>query len=65
MHTECKECHHARETKKYQLVIMSENGCTEFGFRFYDWEGIQMAVKETRNLYEKHGISSHVGYREV
>lgn len=51
--------------KQYQLVIMMEDGHTYFTGRLYDWNGIQEAVKEVRELYEKHGVTHHVGYREV
>ena len=51
--------------KKYQLVIMAEDGKTYLTGRLYDWDGIQDAVREVRNLYEKHGVTHHVGYREV
>lgn len=56
----------ARETsKQYQLVIMHEDGKCYCAGRLYDWNGIQNAVKEMRELYEKHGVTHHVGYREV
>lgn len=51
--------------KQYQLVVMHEDGMTYFVGRLYDFEGIQKAVKELRELYAKHGITHHVGYREV
>lgn len=51
--------------KQYQLVIMAEDGMTYCVGRLYDWNGIQEAVKELRELYEKHGVAHHVGYREV
>ena len=50
---------------KYQLVIMMEDGKTYCVGRLYDWNGIQEAMKEIRELYAKHGVTHHVGYREV
>ena len=55
-----------REIKKqYQLVIMTDEGRTYCAGKLYDWNEIQEAVKEMRELYYKHGITYHVGYREV
>ena len=51
--------------KHYQLVIMDENGKVSFHGCLYDWDEIQQAVKEISELYAKHGIIHHVGYREV
>ena len=51
--------------KEYQLVIMHEDGMTYCVGPLYDWNGIQEAVKEIRELYEKHGITHHVGFRKV
>lgn len=50
---------------RYQLVIMTEEGKCYCVGRLYDWEDIKEAVKELRDLYEKHGVTHHVGYREV
>ncbi len=55
----------ATQTKKYQLVIMAESGETYFTSRLYDWSGVQDAMREVRELYAKHGVTHHVGYREV
>jgi len=58
--------YYERETKKqYQLVVMTEEGMTYCVGKLYDWNGIQEAVKEVRELYYKHGVTHHVGYREV
>lgn len=63
---ECCPYYSEREIKKqYQLVIMTEEGRTYYVGKLYDWNGIQEAVKEMRELYYKHGITDHVGYREV
>lgn len=51
--------------KKYQLVVMTEDGRTYRTGRLYDWDGIQEAVMEVRELYAKHGVTHHVGYMEV
>lgn len=51
--------------KQYQIVIMTEEGRCHFSGKLYDYNGIQAAVKEMRDLYEKHGVTHHVGYREV
>lgn len=51
--------------KQYQLVIMHEDGQTYFCGKLYGWDGIQEAVKEVRELYEKHGVTHHVGFKEV
>lgn len=58
------EDNYSRE-KQYQLVIMADDGKCYCVGRLYDWEGIQNAVSEIKDLYEKHGVSHHVGYREV
>lgn len=60
----CDNCKD-RNKNLYQLVIMVEEGKCYFSGRLYDWEGIQNAVKEMRELYEKHGVTHNVGYREV
>lgn len=60
----CGGCEN-RNKKQYQLVIMHEDGMTYCVGRLYDWDGIQKAVKEVRDLYYKHGVTHHVGYREV
>lgn len=52
-------------SKKCQLVIMTEEGKCYCVGRLYDWEDIHKAVREVRELYEKHGVTHHVGYREV
>ena len=58
--------YYEKENKKqYQLVVMTEEGMTYCVGRLYDWNGIQEAIKEIRNLYYKHGVTHHVGYREV
>lgn len=51
--------------RKYQLVIMTDEGKCYCVGRIYDWEDIQEAIKELRELYEKHGVTHHVGYRKV
>lgn len=62
----CPYYYYEREIKdKYQLVVMTEEGMTYFVGKLYDWNGIQIAVKEVRELYEKHGVTHHVGYRKV
>jgi hypothetical protein len=62
----CYGCPHATEPKKqYQLVIMTEEGKAHRCGKLYDWNGIQEAVKEVRELYAKHGVTHHVGYMEV
>lgn len=67
MHPRCKfdwdYC--PTQTKKYQLVIMMEDGYTSFSGRLYNGNEIEEAVKEMRELYAKHGVTHHVGYREV
>lgn len=60
---DCCDC--ATQTKKYQLVIMMEDGYTTFSGRLYNASEIQEAVKEMRELYAKYGVTHHVGYREV
>ena len=60
----CCECGNGNK-KYYQLVIMHENGMTYCIGRAHDWDGIQQAVKEMRELYAKHGIQCNVGYHEV
>jgi hypothetical protein len=51
--------------KQYQLVIMHEDGMTYCVGRIYDWNEVQKAAKEIRELYAKHGVTHHVGFREV
>ena len=51
--------------KQYQLVIMMDDGMTYCVGRLYDWNKVQKAAKEIRELYGKHGITHHVGFREV
>lgn len=61
-----RDSYYTTETeKKYQLVVMTEDGHTYRTGRLYDWNGIQEAVREVRELYEKHGVTHHVGYMEV
>ena len=60
----CDECYRKRE-KQYQLVIMHEDGMTYCVGRIYNWNEVQEAAKEIRELYEKHGVTHHVGFREV
>ena len=51
--------------KEYQLVIMHEDGMTYCVGRLYDWNEVQEAAKEIRELYAKHGVTHHVGFRKV
>lgn len=53
------------ETKKYQLVIMAESGETYVTSRLYDWDGVQDAMREMRELYAKHNVTPHIGYKVV
>lgn len=61
----CPYCYEREIKKQYQLVIMTEEGRCSFSGRLYNWEEVQEAVKEMRELYAKHGVTHHVGYREV
>lgn len=68
MHYECRNCEARAKVepqKRYQLVIMAEEGKCYCMSKFYDFENVQKAMREVRELYEKHGITHHVGYREV
>jgi hypothetical protein len=51
--------------KQYQIVIMYEDGMTYRVGRLYDWNEVQKAAKEIRELYAKHGITHRVGFLEV
>ena len=51
--------------RKYQLVIMTEEGKCHCVGPIHTWDEIQQVVKEMRELYETHGITHHVGFREV
>jgi hypothetical protein len=65
MHPRCKdyECPHYQ--KKYQIVIMDENGNATYGKTFNSWNEIFDAMIELRNTYAKMEIYHHVGYKEV
>lgn len=62
----CNRCYIKEEVKrKYQLVIMVADGATTLG-RIYDsFTEAHEAMIELRVLYAKHGVTHHVGYREV
>ena len=59
----CGDCPH--NEKKYQLVIMDEQGKTTYGHTFGTWSETFDAMMELRNIYAKYNINHHVGYREV
>lgn len=61
----CHDCGRTETKKQYQLVIMMEDGRTYCCTRLHDWNGIQEAIKEMRELYSEHGVGAHIGYREV
>lgn len=65
MHPRCKdyECPHYQ--KRYQIVIMDENGNATYGKTFNSWSETFEAMIELRNIYAKMEIYHHVGYREV
>lgn len=53
------------KAKKYQLIIMTEDGRCTFSHQTYNWDELHEAMREMRVLYAKHGVTHHVGYREV
>ena len=59
----CGDCPH--NAKKYQLVIMDEDGKATYGKTFKSWSETFEAMIELRNIYAKMEINYHVGYREV
>lgn len=64
MHPRCDyDC--PRYQKKYQLVIMDEDGKTTYGKTFTSWNETFEAMIELRNTYAKMEINQHVGFREV
>jgi hypothetical protein len=66
MHPRCCDHYYENASKKeYQLVIMHEDGMTYCVGRLYSWDEVQEAVKEIRELYAKHGVTHHVGFRKV
>lgn len=66
MYPRCSDCYYENGNKKqYQLVIMHEDGMTYCVGRIYNWDEVQNAAKELRELYAKHGITHHVGFRKV
>lgn len=58
-------CNSCPNKKKYQLVIMDEEGKTTYGRTFDTWSETFEAMIELRNIYTKNEINHHVGYREV
>ena len=60
----CSSCENGNK-KDYQLVIMHEDGMTYCVGRLYTFDEVQKAAKEIRDLYYKHGITHHVGFRKV
>ena len=58
----CEDC---PRTKKYQLIIMDEDGKATYGKTFDSWNEIFKAMIELRNVYAENNINHHVGYREV
>lgn len=52
-------------SKKYQLVVMDEEGKTTLGRICDSFEEVHDAMIELRVLYAKHEIHYHVGYMEV
>lgn len=65
MHPRCRDYDCPRYQKKYQLVIMDEDGKTTYGKTFESWKETFEAMIELRNVYAKMKINHHVGYREV
>ena len=61
----CYECCENRNKREYQLVIMHEDGMAYCVGRLYDLNEVKEAAKEIRELYAKHGVTHHVGYRKV
>ena len=51
--------------KKYQLVIVDEQGKTTYGHTFATWDETFNAMMELRKIYVKYDIKHHVGYREM
>lgn len=58
-------CYENGNKKDYQLVIMHEDGMTYCVGRLYTFDEVQKAAKEIRDLYYKHGVTNHVGFRKV
>ena len=70
MNDNCKSCwssytHYESNPKKYQLVVMDEEGKTTLGRICDSFEEVHDAMIELRVLYAKHEIHYHVGYMEV
>ena len=59
----CGDCTY--NAKKYQLVIVDEDGKTTYGKTFTSWSETFEAMMELRNVYAKMEINQHVGFREV
>ena len=51
--------------KEYQIAVMVEEGRVCLGRKFDSLEEVKEAVSELRAIYEKCGVSHHVGYLEV
>lgn len=62
---DCCGCYENGNKKDYQLVIMHEDGMTYCVGRLYTFDEVQKAAKEIRDLYYKHGVTHHVGFRKV
>ena len=65
MHPRCRDYDCPHNAKRYQLVIMDEQGKTTYGKTFDTWSEIFDAMIELRNTYAKMEINQHVGFREV
>lgn len=65
MNPRCRDYECPHFPKKYQLVIMDEQGKTTYGYTFDSWNETFDAMIELRNIYAKYNINHHVGYREV
>ena len=65
MHPRCNDHDCPHYQKKYQLIIMDEDGKATYGKTFESWNDVFYAMIELRNTYAKMEINHHVGYREV
>ena len=70
MHWEPREretctCQKANVNKEYRIVVMDADGKVSVGRKFNNWDELNEAVTELRNLYAKHGVPHQVGYMEV
>ena len=65
MNPRCRDYDCPHNAKKYQLVIMDEQGKTTYGYIFDTWSETFDAMMKLRNIYAQYNINHHVGYREV